>query len=189
MIIGRWLLGLSAFLKQHTNMLTVRTATLDDCQLIHELASIIFPETYKEILSPEQLDYMMDWMYSLENLHKQMTEEGHVYQIGYQDDRPIGYVSVQPQGKNEEGVDTFHLQKIYVLPSEQGTGAGKFLFEQAVRYIKEVHPGPCLMELNVNRYNKAVTFYEHLGMRKLRQGDFHIGHGYYMNDYIMGLDL
>ena len=170
-------------------MLTIRKATLEDCQLIHELAEQIFPETYKEILSPEQNDYMMDWMYSLENLHKQMTEEGHVYQIAFQEDRPIGYVSVQPQGKNEEGVDTFHLQKIYVLPTEQGTGAGKFLFDHAIQYIKEVHPGPCLMELNVNRNNKAVSFYEHLGMKKLRQGDFPIGHGYYMNDYIMGLEL
>ena len=78
-------------------MLTIRKATLDDCQLIHELAEQIFPETYKDILSPEQKDYMMDWMYSLENLRKQMTEEGHVYQIGYQDERPIGYVSVQPR--------------------------------------------------------------------------------------------
>jgi hypothetical protein len=26
-------------------------------------------------------------------------------------------------------------------------------------------------------------------MRKLREGDFPIGNGYYMNDYIMGLDI
>ena len=45
------------------------------------------------------------------------------------------------------------------------------------------------MELNVNRNNKALQFYEHMGMRKLREGDFPIGNGYYMNDYIMGLDI
>ena len=33
------------------------------------------------------------------------------------------------------------------------------------------------------------SFYRHLGMTVLRQGDFHIGNGFYMNDYIMGLDL
>ena len=37
--------------------------------------------SYKEILSPEQLDYMMDWMYAPENIRKQMEEEGHVYFI------------------------------------------------------------------------------------------------------------
>ena len=45
------------------------------------------------------------------------------------------------------------------------------------------------MELNVNRSNRALHFYERMGMRRLREGDFPIGGGFYMNDYIMGLDL
>ena len=28
-----------------------------------------------------------------------------------------------------------------------------------------------------------------MGMRVLREGDFPIGDGYYMNDYIMGLEI
>ena len=38
----------------------------------NEMAQIVFPATYREILSKEQLDYMMDWMYSPKNLRKQM---------------------------------------------------------------------------------------------------------------------
>ena len=37
-------------------MLTIRKATTADCELIHKLAWQIFPETYKDILSPEQND-------------------------------------------------------------------------------------------------------------------------------------
>lgn len=74
-------------------------------------------------------------------------------------------------------------------PRFQGTHCGSFLFKEAIKCIKEIHPEPCLMELNVNRNNKALQFYEHMGMRKLREGDFPIGNGYYMNDYIMGLDI
>ena len=170
-------------------MLTIKKADISDCWFIRELATLAFPHTYKDIITPEQCEYMMEWMYSSESLHRQMTEEGHVYQLAYLDGRPVGYVSVQPQGQNEEGVDLFHLQKIYVLPAEQGNGIGRFLFQQALRYIKEVHPAPCLVELNVNRHNKAVGFYQHLGMRKLREGDFPIGNGFYMNDYIMGMEV
>ena len=130
-------------------MFTIRKATTADCALIQKLAQQIFPVTYKDILTPEQTDYMMEWMYS----------------------------------------NLFHLQKIYVLPYYQGAHCGSFLFREAIKYIKEVHPGPCLMELNVNRNNKALQFYEHMGMRKLREGDFPIGNGYYMNDYIMGLEI
>ena len=165
-------------------MFTIRKATTDDCGLINQMAGEVFPATYKEILSPEQLDYMMDWMYSPENIRKQMEEEGHVYFIAYEECEPCGYVSVQQQEEN-----VFHLQKIYVLPYFQGAHCCSFLFREAIKYIKEVHPEPCLMELNVNRDNKALLFYERMGMRKLREGDFPIGNGYYMNDYIMGLDI
>ena len=165
-------------------MFTIRKATTADCALIQKLAQQIFPVTYKDILTPEQTDYMMEWMYSLDNIRKQMEEEGHVYFLAYEADKAIGYVSVQQQDE-----DVFHLQKIYVLPDCQGAHCGSFLFRQAVKYIKAVHPAPCLMELNVNRNNKALQFYERMGMRKLREGDFPIGNGYYMNDYIMGIEI
>ena len=165
-------------------MFKIRKATLEDIEMINRLAWIVFPHTYKEILSPEQMEYMMDWMYSPENLHKQMTEDGHIYYLAFEGDEPAGYLSIQPEGEH-----TYHLQKIYVLPSFQGKKLGKLLFEQAIKAIKELHPESCQMRLNVNRQNKALTFYEKMGMKKVDEGDFHIGNGYYMNDYIMGLDI
>ena len=164
-------------------MFEIRKATKDDCPQIRQLAEQIFPATYREIISQEQIDFMMDWMYSISNLNKQM-DDGHIYFVAYRETAPVGYVSVEQQDK-----DLFHLQKIYVLGSEQGTGCGKFLFTEAVKYIKTVHPAPCTMELNVNRENRAIRFYEHMGMHKARQGDFSIGNGYFMNDYIMSMEL
>jgi len=167
------------------NNITICRASADDCELINEMAWKVFPATYSEILTKEQNDYMMDWMYSIPNLHKQM-EEGHIYFIAYllPGQIPLGYVSIQKQEK-----DLFHLQKIYVLPDYQGQSLGRLLFEHAVAEIKRDHPEPCTMELNVNRNNKAVAFYEKMGMHKFRQGDFPIGKGFYMNDYIMALDI
>ena len=165
-------------------MFKIRKATLEDIEMINRRAWIVFPHTYKEILSPEQMEYMMDWMYSTENLHKQMTEDGHIYFLAFEGNEPAGYLSIQPEGEH-----TYHLQKIYVLPSFQGKKLGKLLFEHAIKAIKELHPEPCQMRLNVNRQNKALTFYEKMGMKKVDEGDFHIGNGYYMNDYIMGLDI
>lgn len=165
-------------------MFIIRRATEKDCGLIRRLAGEVFPATYRAILTPEQLDYMMEWMYSVPNLHRQMYEEGHVWFIASADGEPCGYVCVQ-----QECEDLFHLQKIYVLPRFQGLGAGEFLFRHAVAYIRTVHPRHCRMELNVNRSNRAVQFYERMGMRKVREGDFPIGSGFYMNDYIMGMNI
>lgn len=176
---------------------------------IHDMAQVVFRHTYREILSPEQMEYMMDWMYSPANLQKQL-DEGHVYYIAYRDGKPCGYVSVQPEGISDDGRLLFHLQKIYVLPSEQGHGLGRALFDHAVAHVREAvlareaaHvqevAGGCTeecvegcgarIELNVNRNNPSIGFYHHLGLHILRQGDFHIGNGYYMNDYIMGLEV
>ena len=112
-------------------MFTLRKATVDDRKLINKMAKEVFPATYKDILSPEQLDYMMEWMYAPQNITKQMEEDGHVYFIAYKDGEPCGYVSVQQQEK-----DVFHLQKIYVLPRFQGMHCGSFLFKEAVKHIK-----------------------------------------------------
>ena len=163
--------------------ITIRRASEHDIATIHDLAWRIFPHTYREILTPEQNDYMMDWMYSEANLKEQMTH-GHQYLLAYDGDTAVGYVSVEQQEEH-----LFHLQKIYVLPDRQGEGLGRQLFEAAIALIKSQHPGACAMELNVNRNNRAVTFYERMGMHKDRSGDFDIGHGFYMNDYIMRMEL
>ena len=166
-------------------MFEIRKATLEDIDLINRLALIVFPHTYKELLSQGQIDFMMDWMYSPENLRKQMTEDGHIYYLAFDGSESAGYLSIQPEGEH-----TYHLQKIYVLPSYQGKKLGKLLFNQAIQAIKEVHPEPCQMRLNVNRYNtNAVEFYQRMGMKKVFEGDFDIGHGYLMTDYIMELDI
>ncbi len=163
--------------------LKIRKADESDIGRIMDIAAIAFPSTYENILSREQIDYMMEWMYSPDNIRKQM-EGGHVYYLVYIGDTPAGYVSVQQQED-----DVFHLHKIYVRPDSQGLGCGVALFRKAIEHIREHHPGRCRMELNVNRHNKAFGFYRHMGMEVVASGDFDIGNGYFMNDFIMSLDI
>ena len=81
-------------------MQTVRAADTKDCELINRMAQEAFPFTYRHILEPDQIEYMMHWMYDPQNIYTQMTEEGHVYFVAYQDDEPAGYVSVRPDGES-----------------------------------------------------------------------------------------
>lgn len=161
-------------------MNTIRIATINDIPLIRKMAGQVFPETYKNIITPEQCNYMMDMMYSEASLRRQMTKEGHIYQLLSVDGEAAGYVSLQPID-----TDVYELQKIYVLPRFQGQHLGRALFDAAINLVKKLHPQPCRIFLHVNRYNKAQTFYEHLGLKVTKQGDYDIGHGYFMNNYIM----
>ncbi|MCI7139871.1 GNAT family N-acetyltransferase [Alistipes sp.] len=161
----------------------VRRVSEEAIGQIRAVAAVAFPATYRELLTSAQLDYMMEWMYSVESLRAQFRA-GHVWFMAFACGEPCGYVSVERQGEA-----LFHLQKIYVLPRFQGLGIGARLFRQAVAHVRAEHPGHSLMELNVNRRNPALHFYERMGMRRLREGDFPIGGGFYMNDYIMGLEI
>jgi len=149
------------------------------------MAEVIFRRTYASILSPEQIEYMMDMMYSQRSLRSQMTTEGNIFFIAEGE----GYVSYRCQGRAEDGRDLYHLEKLYVMPDSQKRGLGKMLFDTVVDEVRAASGSCSRIELNVNRKNPAVSFYEHLGMHKDKQGDFPIGEGYFMNDYIMAIDL
>ena len=161
-------------------MKTIRQASVDDCQLIYELALPTWKEAYSGILSREQMDYMLEMMYSEESLKRQMRE-GHIFFIVSCHGVPSGFISFHPQGE-----DLYILEKLYVLPQVHGSGAGRFLIEKAEEYIRLRHPNRCILfELNVNRNNKAVGFYQRLGFHIDREVDEEIGNGFYKNDYIM----
>ena len=162
----------------------MRKATPEDIPLIREMAEVVFRRTYKEILSPAQMEYMMDMMYSEENLASQMAS-GHYFFL----EEGKGYASFRYDCISEDGKEVYHLEKLYVMPHFQGSGLGRAFFDRIVSAIRELTSAPVRIELNVNRQNTAVTFYEHLGMTKARTGDFAIGKGFYMNDYIMSIDI
>jgi len=170
-------------------MLKISEISESELQVIHDMAQVVFRHTYVNILSPEQMEYMMEWMYSLPNLRKQL-EEGHHYYVAKDEEVFCGYVSVQREGLDAAGVEVFHLHKIYVMPDYQGKGVGRFLLDKAISHVKAYQTAPSArIELNVNKYNKAVNFYKHIGMRILLEEDFPIGNGFYKTDFIMGLDV
>jgi ribosomal protein S18 acetylase RimI-like enzyme len=158
--------------------LLIRPADLDDINTIGFLAQQIWPETYREILSPEQLQYMMNLFYSPDSLMKQMTEDRHQFLIVEQGEEAIGFAA---WGSADPGV--FKLHKLYVLPGGQGKGIGRAILLFIFDVLRS--EGIATLRLNVNRQNKAQRFYEKLGFKITGIEDIDIGGGYFMNDFIM----
>ena len=158
------------------------TADEKDIRSIQNLARVTFPATYSSIISAEQIDFMMDMMYS-ETVLRRELEGGITYLMLLADETPAGFVSYGKQ--DDKGL--FHLHKIYLLPEYQGLGYGREMFLEAEKEMRK--QGARAFELNVNRHNKALDFYKKMGMSIDRSGDFDIGGGFYMNDYIMRKEL
>ena len=165
-------------------MISIKEAGLKDLPVINTLAHVIWPAAYREILSPDQLKYMLNKIYALTFLENQFLNLHHNFIIAYDENVPVGFASFSPK---EEDILVFRLHKIYVLPSQQGSGTGKMLLDYLINAIKK--QGATVLTLNVNRYNKARYFYEKRGFTISGEVDIDIGEGFYMNDYIMELSF
>jgi diamine N-acetyltransferase len=163
--------------------LSIRPGDLEDINTIGFLAQQIWPDTYRDILSPEQMQYMMNLFYSPASLRGQMVEEHHQFLIVEQEEEAIGFASWS--AATEAGI--FKLHKIYVLPGRQGKGLGRALLQFIFDAIRP--EGATSLRLNVNRYNKARQFYERMGFAVIREEDIDIGKGYFMNDYVMEIPV
>ncbi len=120
-------------------MYQITPATVADIATIREIAAIAFRNTYAEIITPAQMDFMMEWMYSAESLRLQMERDHHTYYLLRDTDshHALGYVSIQPIES-----DVYELQKIYLLPSCKGQGLGVLLFRHAISEVHRLRPAP-----------------------------------------------
>ena len=159
--------------------IAIKKIGTDEIPLIVSLADRIWPATYSEILSPDQIAYMMELFYQPASLRSQMTDKGHQFIIALQENEAMAFASYS--ATKEAGI--YRLHKIYVDPAMQGRGVGR----QMIDYIfaELISMKATTLELNVNRDNKAKLFYEKLGFRVVREEDIDIGNGYLMNDYVM----
>ena len=157
-------------------------ASKQDLLLIRELAILIFPVTYKDIVEEGQVDYMMNLIYSHGALLEQL-EAGQIFLIIYSEGQPAGFASYTPL--NAEG--DFKLNKIYLDHRLQGKGLGRYLLNDVISRVKTA--GGRELQLNVNRHNKARGFYENMGFILLKEELIDIGGGYFMDDYVLSLKL
>ena len=110
--------------------LKFRKASKEDVELIAQLAERIWKKHYINLITMEQIDYMLEIMYSAKSLTKQMNE-GHQFTLVYDENKPVGYISLnEVDGKN------YFLHKFYVEVDDQGKGIGSKLFN----YVLEQMP-------------------------------------------------
>jgi GNAT superfamily N-acetyltransferase len=155
-----------------------------DLQTVREIAYATWPDTFRDILKPEQITYMLEWLYALPRLRAQVSAREHEFHFAEIDGRPVGFCAHQLDHP-ETGISKIH--KLYLLPETQGQGIGKALVQQVVGEARAV--GHHAVVLNVNKYNRAVAFYEAIGFVRDREEVIDIGGGYVMDDYVMRLDL
>jgi GNAT superfamily N-acetyltransferase len=168
------------------NQIIIRPARFEDRVFIRYVSERTWPSTYGHIISQEQIDFMLDWMYSDASMSEQF-EKGHQFYIANLNGEDIGFcsVSAEPMDDQVNAQKAHKLNKLYVLPTAHGTGSGKALLHKAIEVAKA--EGSSSLFLQVNKLNNAYTFYLKSGFIKESEFKFEIGNGFYMDDYVMRL--
>jgi diamine N-acetyltransferase len=161
-------------------MITIKTAGITDIKTIQDIAHATWPITYGEILSKEQLDYMMDLIYSDDSLMKQIQKQEQLFYMIFDASLIMAFIAIEHKYKNEA---VTRIHKIYLLPETQGKGIGTLILAEIEKLAIENNSE--LLSLNVNRFNKALSFYNKQGFEIVAEENIAIGNGYLMEDFRM----
>lgn len=162
----------------------ISKALPEDAEAIRDLAVGIWNACYPEIISREQIDYMLDWMYAPKQIRTEMREEGIVY---LRIDDPSGLRGFAAFGPGENAAEIF-IHKLYVDPEVQGRGLGSAAIQKIEALSRR--RGGRRISLRVNRKNlQAIRVYEKNGFHRDGQIRSDIGGGFVMDDFLLAKDL
>lgn len=160
-------------------MMKITKATIENIPLIKEIAEKSWRKHYPGILSNEQIEYMLEQMYSETELKNHFENPNYHYYLLSDDENFLGIMGFE----NHYQKDTTKLHRIYLLEEAKGKGVGKFAINFLKNQAKE--SGDQRIILNVNKQNPSYYFYVSQGFKVYEEGVFEIGNGYVMDDYLM----
>lgn len=155
----------------------VKKVAKQEATIINQLAQEIWPKAFEDILTEEQIGYMMKMMYSVPILEAEITRGVAFYVLNIEGE-DIGYTAIEKKDNA-----SWKLHKIYLHEKLRGKGVGKFQLSSMEKIVAGY--GALFLYLNVNRYNKAVDFYKSQGYEVVGAEDIDIGNGFLMNDFVM----
>ncbi|HWU48839.1 MAG TPA: GNAT family N-acetyltransferase [Asticcacaulis sp.] len=101
-----------------------RRITIEDLDIVHDLAMQIWPKCYRRAIAPTQIDELASALFDLDRLEDAMDggESFWVVRVGEYD---VGFISARLDGAY------IRISRLYVLPDYRGFGLGKLLVQAA----------------------------------------------------------
>lgn len=153
-----------------------------DIHILAQCAKSIWNEYFIDIITQEQIDYMVDKFQSYPALTKAINEEQYTYFLAFDEDVCFGYCGIRVDQER------LFLSKLYVAKTYRGKGLSSKLFQKAKEFAHEQH---CIsIYLTCNKYNQhSLDVYKHHGFQCIDSVQTDIGRGFIMDDYILELIL
>lgn len=147
------------------------------------LAEKIWHECFIEIISAEQIDYMVEKFQSLGAMKNQVENQGYYYLAVMNDDDLCGYIGVKP-----EDDERFFLSKLYLRKDMRGRGIASEMLRKVFEEARNI--GKKSVYLTVNKHNShAIEVYKKTGFSVIDSVVTDIENGFVMDDYVMEYKL
>lgn len=142
------------------------------------LASHIWHEYWPIILSPGQIDYMVEKFQSEHAIKSQIEKENYVYYFIKYNGENAGYFGISFKK------DYLFLSKFYIKNEFRHKGLGTKTFEKIKDIAKQNNYKS--IQLTVNKYNlNTINAYKKWGFETIDSVVCDIGSGYVMDDFVM----
>lgn len=151
-------------------------------EILAQTADIVWHDAFKNILSLNQIDYMVDKFQSYNSLFVAITENNYHYYLIKESNVVLGYTGLQEQEKK------LFLSKLYILSQYRGKHIASKTFEFIENLAKEKKLKSIYLTANKHNYH-AIEVYKHKGFTKIKDLVTDIGNGFVMDDYVFEKNL
>ena len=164
--------------------ITLRALTVDeDLKTIGSLAERIWSEHYPGIISWAQIHYMLERTYTPRLIASEIAS-GVRWLRAADDSGPCAFAAYAAQADGR-----VRLDKLYVLRSHRGQGIARRLLDELIEWCAgaDVEKPVRRIYLTVNKHNSgSIEAYRRMGFSIEGSQVADIGHGFVMDDYVMG---
>lgn len=156
--------------------ITISKVGTEAVSTLQEIGRQTFKETFEQSNTAENMAHYLEEGFSLEKLHKELSDPNAAFYFAQEDGMTIGYLKLnfghaQTELKDSKGVE---IERIYVRKDFHGKKVGQLLYEKAVEVAKQQQAN--YIWLGVWEHNpRAISFYEKNGFVAFDKHIFKLG--------------
>ncbi|HXS38103.1 MAG TPA: GNAT family N-acetyltransferase [Flavipsychrobacter sp.] len=155
---------------------SIRLANINDVETLHNLSITTFRDTFAHANKKEYMDQYIAEAMSIEQLTKELNDEGNKFFLAYIHDNLVGYTKMRTIETPQELKDRnpIEIERIYVLKEYHNKKVGAALMDHCINYA--INNNYDIIWLGVWEHNyKAVDFYKRWGFTLFGSHIFMLG--------------
>lgn len=143
----------------------IRRVVIEDAEILSNLASKTFYDTFKGTCSEEDMVDFLHEYYNLNQVKLELSNADDYFYFAEVDGVPVGYIRIMGGNTGFDGLQKFNaleLKRLYILNEFHGKGVAQFLMNFVFDYANEKKYE--VVWLGVWEFNfRAQNFYKKIG--------------------------